>query len=171
MIKKATLCYIQKDNKTLMLYRNKKENDIHEGKYVDLGGKIEPNETADECVIREIKEESGLDLISYKKRGFIYFKGLPGSDWQVHIYTSNEFEGKLINTREGELEWVLTKDIMKLKMQEADYIFLKYLFNSDDDYFAGIFNYSADAKLKNYNLEHFKSESELNNYIEKHFQY
>ena len=72
-MKLATLCYVKKDDKTLMLYRNKKENDYHEGKWNGLGGKFEPGETPEECAIREIKEEAGLVVKNLQMNGFIVY--------------------------------------------------------------------------------------------------
>ncbi|MDZ7764918.1 MAG: NUDIX domain-containing protein [Melioribacteraceae bacterium] len=86
-MKLATLCYIQKENKTLMLYRNKKENDYHEGKWNGLGGKFEPGETPEDCAIREIKEEAGLTVKKLVMKGFITFPLFDGKDdWHVFLF-------------------------------------------------------------------------------------
>lgn len=77
-MKLATLCYIKKDGKTLMLHRIKKKNDMHEGKWNGLGGKFEPGETPEDCVIREIEEESGLNIIKPRLRGLLTFPEFGG---------------------------------------------------------------------------------------------
>ena len=69
----STLCYIEQDNSYLMLYRNKKENDLNEGKWVGVGGKFEKGESPEECLIREVKEETGFELSSFVLRGIITF--------------------------------------------------------------------------------------------------
>lgn len=71
-MRETTLCYIEKDGKYLMLYRNKKKNDASEGKWIGIGGKLEPGETADECILREVLEETGLTLTNLYKRGKVY---------------------------------------------------------------------------------------------------
>jgi len=105
----ATLCYIKRDGCTLMVYRNKKVNDIHEGKWNGLGGKFEAGETPEKCVIREILEESGLSIHNPKMRGLLMFPAFKGNDWYVFVFTANEFSGELIDSPEGRLEWILMK--------------------------------------------------------------
>ena len=92
-MKLATLCYVidKKSNSTLMIYRNKKQNDYHEGKWNGLGGKFEPGETPEECAIREIEEESGLIVKSVKMKGFITFALFDGvDDWYVFLFTTDD---------------------------------------------------------------------------------
>ena len=96
-MKLATLCYVmdKKNNSTLMIYRNKKQNDYHEGKWNGLGGKFEPGETPEECAVREIEEESGLKVRSVIMKGFITFPLFDGKDdWYVFLFTADEFEGE-----------------------------------------------------------------------------
>src|SRR6056297_2091953 len=103
----ATLCYLQKDGQTLMLFRNKKENDIHEGKYNGLGGKFEIGESPEECARREIEEESGLVAEELHLKGVITFPKFDGTnDWYVFVYTVFQFSGRLIESPEGSLEWI-----------------------------------------------------------------
>ncbi|MDP3830910.1 MAG: 8-oxo-dGTP diphosphatase, partial [Ignavibacteriaceae bacterium] len=102
-MKLATLCYVKDANNgaTLMLHRIKKENDMHEGKWNGLGGKFEMGESPEECVIREIKEESGLDIKNPKLNGFITFPAFDGfEDWYVFIFSVTEFSGELIDSAE-----------------------------------------------------------------------
>lgn len=148
----ATLCYIKKDGKTLMLHRVKKENDMHEGKWVGLGGKMEQGETPEECVIREIKEESGLELKNPKLKGRIIFPDFSNTneDYHVYIFIANEFEGDLIDSPEGNLKWIDDSEIYNLNMWEGDEIFIKALENSG--FFSGKFTYDKNNKLLDYNL-------------------
>ena len=111
-MKKTTLIYIEKDDKYLMLHRNKKVNDINKDKWIGVGGHVEENETIDECVVREVKEETDLDLISYKLRGEVLFV-LNGYEELMYVYTSNEFQGVLKECNEGTLEWIDKNKISK----------------------------------------------------------
>ena len=90
----ATLCYIKKDGRTLMVHRNKKPNDMHAGKWNGLGGKFEPGESPEECIIREVREESGLQIRNPKLHGLLMFPDFKGDDWYVFVFTSSEFDGR-----------------------------------------------------------------------------
>lgn len=130
MNKETVLCYIEKEHQFLMLFRNKKKEDINKGKYIGIGGHIEPYETKEEALIREVKEETGLTLLSYQYRGKILFQ----SDELVeimHLFTSNEFIGELIDCDEGELHWINIKDILNYPHWEGDEYFLKKLKNNE----------------------------------------
>ena len=136
----ATLLYVQRDGKTLMLYRNKKENDYHEGKWNGLGGKFEQGESAEECAIRELKEESGLIAKNLKMKGFITFPNFDGvNDWHVFIFTIDEFEGELIDSPEGKLEWIPNEKLTELNLWEGDKVFIPWLFQ--DKFFSAKFIY------------------------------
>ena len=91
----ATLCYVKRDDCTLMVHRNKKVNDIHEGKWNGLGGKFEAGETPEECVRREVLEESGLEIQNPRLHGLLVFTNFKGNDWYVFVYTATEFRGEL----------------------------------------------------------------------------
>lgn len=141
----ATLCYVQKDGHTLMLFRNKKKNDYHEGKWNGLGGKFEPGETPEDCAIREVKEESGLLMIQPKLKGFITFPLFDGvKDWYVFLFTADKFEGELIDSHEGELEWIPDDKLTGINLWEGDKIFIPWLFQ--DKFFSAKFNYK-DGKF------------------------
>ena len=98
MIILATLCYVRRDGYTLMVHRTKKANDVHRGKWNGLGGKFEPGETPEECVIREVHEESGLAIQHPKLCGLIMFPNFTGNDWYVFVFTAHEFSGALIDS-------------------------------------------------------------------------
>src|SRR5688500_8368358 len=95
-------------------HRNKKANDIHEGKWNGLGGKFEPGETPGECVIREVLEESGLLIRHPRQCGLLMFPQFKGNDWYVFVLTAHEFSGELIDSPEGRLEWIPDGDILGL---------------------------------------------------------
>ncbi len=139
-MKLATLCYVIHDDKTLMLYRNKKENDYHEGKWNGLGGKFEQGETPEECAIREIREESGLSVKDPNLKGIITFPMFDGKDdWYVFIFTFNGYEGKLIDSSEGELAWIDNDKLTDLNLWEGDSVFLPWLYQ--EKFFSAKFIY------------------------------
>lgn len=128
----TTLCYIEKDNKYLLLHRTKKENDLNEGKWIGVGGKFEKDETPEECLLREVKEETGLTLTKYKLRAVITFISNEWETEYMYLFTASEFSGKLMGCDEGELEWVDKEDILKLNIWEGDKIFLKKMIEEDN---------------------------------------
>jgi len=131
-MKLATLCYLMHEGKTLMLYRNKKENDYHEGKWNGLGGKLEKGETPEECAIREVYEESGLKVSQPKMKGLITFPMFDGKDdWYVWVFVFNKFEGKIIDSPEGELEWIPNDKLTKLNLWDGDKHFIPWLFEEN----------------------------------------
>lgn len=126
----TTLCYIEKEDSYLMLHRTKKENDINKDKWIGIGGHFEEGESPEECLLREVKEETGLTLTSWNFCGLITFLS---DAWQTEymcLYTADSFEGELISCEEGELKWVKKKDLEKLNLWEGDIIFLKLLEDS-----------------------------------------
>jgi len=139
----ATLCYVKRDGCTLMVYRNKKPNDIHEGKWNGLGGKFEAGETPEECVIREILEESGLSIHNPKMRGLLMFPAFKGNDWYVFVFTATEFSGDLIDSPEGRLEWIPDEKILDLPLWESDHIFMPWI--QEGKFFSAKFEYEGDT--------------------------
>jgi 8-oxo-dGTP diphosphatase len=138
----ATLCYVKRDGHTLMLYRNKKPNDIHEGKWNGLGGKFEAGETPEECVIREIFEESGLSIYNPKLCGLLIFPNFKGDDWYVFVFTASEFIGEFIDSPEGRLEWIPDEKIYGLNLWESDHIFMSWI--QKGRFFSAKFEYEGD---------------------------
>jgi len=148
----TTLCYIEKDDKYLMLHRIKKEQDLNKDKYIGVGGHFEYGESPDECLKREVYEETGLTLLSYKPRGiitFIYGQESGGEEQIVeymHLYTATEFEGALTDCDEGELEWIDKVDVYKLPIWEGDRIFFRLL-EERSDFFSLKLVYSKTDEL------------------------
>lgn len=127
-MKIGTLCYIESDDKILLLHRIKKKKDVHEGKWIGVGGKIEKGETPEECIIREVKEETGLTIKNPTLKGVMTFPDFSDDeDSYVFIFTANEFEGKLIECNEGELKWIEKAKVLDMPTWEGDLIFLKWL--------------------------------------------
>ena len=127
----TTQIYLEKDNKYLMLLRNKKEHDINEGKWIGVGGHMEKGESPLECVIREVKEETGLTLNSALLRAKIYFTS-DDYDELIYQYTSSDFSGEVIECNEGVLKWVPIKDVLSLPTWEGDKYFLEPIINNED---------------------------------------
>lgn len=127
-MKITTLCYILNKEKVLFLLRNKKENDLNENKYIGVGGKLEKDESPKEGIIREIKEETGLNAKNVKLKGIITFILPKWENELCFVYTCDEYEGIMHECDEGELVWVDKKDINKLNLWEGDKFFLPKLF-------------------------------------------
>lgn len=129
-MKIGTLCYIDNGTSTLMMHRIKKENDMHKGKWNGLGGKLIPGETPEDCVIREVKEESGLNIKNPVLKGILTFPKFDEiDDWMVFVFTCKEFSGKMIECNEGVLEWILNGELKNLNLWEGDKIYMKWLTN------------------------------------------
>ena len=143
-IKLATLCYVRRDGKTLMLHRIKKANDMHQGKWNGLGGKLEPGERPEECAIREIYEESGLHVAKLDLKGFLTFPGFHGEeDWYAFVFVAEPVGEQLIDSPEGVLRWIDDADLPGLNLWEGDPIFLKWLDNPG--FFSAKFVYKNGA--------------------------
>ena len=143
----STLCHIVNDGKYLMMHRVKKKNDINKDKWIGVGGKFEYGESPDECLLREVKEETGLTLLDYKCRGIVTFIYVEDVVEYMHVYTADKYEGELIsNCDEGELVWVPIKDIYDLPIWEGDKIFFRYI-EEDREFFSLKLVYSLDDKL------------------------
>jgi 8-oxo-dGTP diphosphatase len=150
----ATLCYVRNKEKTLFIHRIKKEQDFHLGKWNGLGGKMEQGETPEECVIREVKEESGLLIKNPRMRGFITFPMFDGiQDWNVFVFTAEEFQGELCESEEGILKWIPNSDILNLNLWEGDRIFLPWL--GRKEFFSARFVYE-NGRLKNHNVTFYR---------------
>lgn len=146
----TTLCYIKNNGKTLMLHRVKKQNDVHEGKWNGLGGKMEQGETPEECVIREILEESGLSVKKPRLCGILTFPLFSNNeDEYTFLFTATDFNGDLIDSSEGILQWIPDLEVLELNLWEGDRLFLKWL--EDGRFFSGKLIY-CDGKLVDYQV-------------------
>lgn len=143
----TTLCYIEKDGAYLMLHRTKKEHDINEGKWIGVGGHLEPEETPEECVRREVREETGLTVTSLRFRGVIHFSCKDEKE-EMFVYTADKFTGSLTDCAEGELSWVEKERVMELTLWEGDRIFLPLLMG-DSEFFAFSLDYDENGRLIN----------------------
>lgn len=123
----TTLCYIEKDGCYLMLHRVSKKNDINRDKWIGVGGHFEGTESPEDCLLREVKEETGLTLTDYRFRGIVTFVSDDDPPEYMCLYTATGFTGEIISCDEGTLEWVPISRIPKLNLWEGDKIFFRLL--------------------------------------------
>lgn len=143
----TTLCYIEQNDAYLMMHRVKKEVDINKDKWIGVGGHFETDESPDECLMREVKEETGLTLTSYRFRALVTFIS---NEWQTEymcLYTADGFRGELIDCNEGTLEWVPKSRLPELNLWKGDYIFLDLL-ETRQDFFSLKLRYEGDTLME-----------------------
>lgn len=123
----STLCYMERDSRYLMLHRVKKENDINRDKWIGVGGKFLDGESPEECLLREVREETGLALCSWRYRGIVTFASDRWETEYMHLFTADGWTGEMQPCDEGELEWVEKSAVCSLPIWEGDKIFLRLL--------------------------------------------
>lgn len=148
LMKMTTLCYIENNDCYLMLHRTKKKKDVNKDKWIGVGGHAEGNETPQECLLREVKEETGLLLTSYKFRGFITFISDEYEAEMMCLFTADGYTGELITCDEGELEWVKKSDVPQLPTWEGDAQFLKLLLEDEKRFFAMKLRYEGERLVE-----------------------
>lgn len=127
MTQLSTLCYLERDGKYLMLHRTVKKNDVNKDKWIGVGGHFEADESPEECLLREVWEETGYTLTSYRYRGIVTFVSGDGVTEYMSLFTADGFTGKQLPCDEGQLEWVEKEDVLKLNIWEGDKIFFRLL--------------------------------------------
>ena len=125
----SSLCYIERGGKYLMLHRVKKEVDANKDKWIGVGGRFEEGESPEDCVTREVMEETGLTLTDYSYRGIVTFVSDKWEGEFMHLFTATGFDGEIKDCDEGVLEWISKEELMKLPMWEGDKIFLDLIAN------------------------------------------
>lgn len=148
LMKMTTLCYIENNDCYLMLHRTKKKKDVNKDKWIGVGGHAEGNETPQECLIREVKEETGLLLTSYKFRGLITFISDEYEAEMMCLFTADGYTGELITCDEGELKWVKKSDVPQLPTWEGDAQFLKLLLEDEKRFFAMKLRYEGERLVE-----------------------
>ena len=123
----STLCYISRGDEYLLLHRTKKENDLNKDKWIGFGGKFEDRESPEDCLLREVREETGLTLTSYQYRGIVTFISDKWPTEYMHLFTADGFEGTMTACGEGEPAWIKKKDFAALPQWEGDKIFMDLL--------------------------------------------
>ena len=146
-VRLSTLCYIEKDHKYLMLHRVVKKNDVNKDKWIGVGGHFEEGESPEECVLREVKEETGYTLTSYRYRGLVTFVFADVEMEYMSLFTADDFEGEPIPCNEGVLEWVDIEDVWKLNLWEGDKIFFRLL-DEDAPFFSLKLVYNLQGQLE-----------------------
>ena len=142
----TTLCYIEKENKYLMLHRTSKKKDGNKDKWIGVGGHFEKGESPEDCLLREVKEETGLELTSYQFRGIVTFISDEWPDEYMCLYSADKYTGDIGNCDEGELVWVEKGKIMDLNIWEGDKIFLKLL-TENQPFFSLKLEYKGDKLI------------------------
>lgn len=143
-MRNTSLCYIEHDGKYLMLHRVKKEHDENHDKWIGIGGKFEEGESPEDCMLREAKEETGLDILRWRYRGIVTFVSDEWGTEYMHLFTADEFAGNIKDCDEGVLEWISKKKLLSLPMWEGDLIFLR-LIDSDTPFFSLKLCYKGDV--------------------------
>ena len=123
----TTLCYLQKGDQYLLLHRVKKQNDINHDKWIGVGGHFEAGESPEDCLLREVKEETGLTLTSYTFHGIVTFLSDDDPAEYMCLYSADSWKGDMIECSEGNLEWINKEDFIKLPHWEGDLVFLKLM--------------------------------------------
>ena len=142
-MRNTTLCYIQDADRYLLLHRTKKKNDQSHDKWLGIGGKFEDKESPEDCVLREVQEETGLTLTSYRYRGIVTFVSDIWETEYMHLFTADAFTGTVGVCDEGDLEWISKSDYLSLPMWEGDVIFLTLL-QTDSPFFSLKLVYQGD---------------------------
>lgn len=142
-MKNTTLCYIEQDNAYLLLHRVKKQNDENHDKWIGIGGKFEENESPEDCLLREVREETGLRLTRWRYCGLVTFVSDRWEGEYMHLFHADGFEGTLRECDEGELQWVKKSDFSALEQWEGDRIFLR-LMESGAPFFSLKLRYEGD---------------------------
>ena len=141
----CTLCYIENDkNEYLMLHRVKKKNDINQDKWIGVGGKFEDKESPDECLKREVLEETGLTLTDYRYRAVVTFVSDTYDTEYMHLFTATGYTGELKECDEGNLEWVPKSKVQDLPIWEGDKLFFRLIDDPDSPFFSLKLSYEGD---------------------------
>lgn len=143
-MRNTTLCYIQSGENYLLLHRTKKENDQSHDKWLGIGGKFEDKESPEDCILREVREETGLTLTSYQYRGIVTFVSDVWETEFMHLFTADGFTGTILSCDEGDLAWVSKDRYLSLPMWEGDKIFLRLL-QTDCPFFSLKLVYQGEA--------------------------
>lgn len=126
-MRNTTLCHLERDGSYLMLHRTKKAVDENKDKWVGIGGKFREGESPEDCLLREVREETGLTLHSWRFRGIVTFVSDEWGTEYMHLFDSSDFSGELIECDEGELEWIGKRELLQKPIWEGDRIFLRLL--------------------------------------------
>ena len=142
-MKMTTLCYLERGDEYLMLHRTKKENDENHDKWIGVGGKFESGESPEDCMRREILEETGLTVADYRYRGIVTFVSDIYETEYMHLFSVTDWTGEARECDEGELAWIKKQKLFDLTLWEGDRIFLRLL-QEDAPFFSLKLTYRGD---------------------------
>ena len=146
-MKQTTLCYLERGDEYLMLHRTKKKNDENHDKWIGVGGKFEANESPEDCMRREIFEETGLTVSDYRYRGIVTFVSDIYETEYMHLFTVTDWTGEARECDEGELAWIKKQKLFDLTLWQGDRIFLKLL-QEDVPFFSLKLTYQGDELIE-----------------------
>ena len=146
-MKKTTLIYLEKDGCYLMLHRTVLENYLNRDKWIGIGGKFEEGESPEDCLLREVLEETGLTLLSWRFRGIVTFISDVWPAEYMHLFTADEWTGELRSCDEGELDWIGKEELRELTLWEGDRIFLRLL-DEDAPFFSLKLTYRGERLIE-----------------------
>ena len=145
-MKMTTLCYLERDGRYLMLHRTKKDRDENRDKWIGVGGKFEDGESPEDCMRREVQEETGLTVTDFRYRGIVTFVSDLYPCEYMHLFTCTAWTGTQKECDEGDLEWISKQDLYNLTLWEGDRIFLRLL-DSDEPFFSLKLTYRGDSLI------------------------
>ena len=143
-MKQTTLCYLDRGDQYLMLHRVKKQNDASHDKWIGVGGKCEADESPDECMLREVKEETGLEVLEWRYRGIVTFISDVWPCEYMHLFTASQWNGEEGVCDEGDLAWIEKSHLFDLNLWEGDRIFLRLLLDPEQPFFSLKLEYHGD---------------------------
>ena len=144
-MKMTSLCYLEKDEKYLMLHRTKKVNDENHDKWIGVGGKFEDRESPEDCMRREVLEETGLTVTDFCYRGIVTFVSDTYPTEYMHLFTVTDWTGEEKECDEGELAWIEKKKLLSLPMWEGDRIFLNLISDAKTPFFSLKLTYAGET--------------------------
>lgn len=145
----CTLCYLESEKgEYLMLHRVKKKNDVNHDKWIGVGGKFEEDESPEECLLREVREETGLTLTRWRFRGIVTFVAEGHETEYIYLYTADQWTGEMIECNEGDLEWIPKGKVCDLPIWEGDKIFFRLMENPDSPFFSLKMAYRGDELVR-----------------------
>ena len=143
-MKMTTLCYLERDGRYLMLHRTKKVNDENRDKWIGVGGKFEDGESPEDCMRREILEETGLTVTKFRYRGIVTFVSDRWECEYMHLFTCTDWTGVQKECDEGELAWIDQRALYDLTLWQGDRIFLE-LIRTETPFFSLKLTYQGEA--------------------------
>ena len=146
-MKMTTLCYLERGDEYLMLHRTKKQNDENHDKWIGVGGKFEAGESPEDCMRREIFEETGLTVTDYRYRGIVTFVSDLYETEYMHLFTVTDWTGEARECDEGELAWIKKQKLFDLTLWQGDRIFLRLL-QEDAPFFSLKLTYKGDELIE-----------------------